>query len=426
MKNLYRSVFVLTAMLMTGAALAQGNERQTSGIDISGSWYNVGGNGGVGMPILAEYGGMPLNESARLYALAWSPARMTVRQQQCAAYDPSRKLNGGGNYRFWKERDPVTQRLIAIRIYGQITEAQRTIWMDGRPHPPAYAKHTWLGFSTGRYEGNVLTVYTTHLKRAWLRSNGVPQSDQTTLVEHFVRHGDRITYMTVLTDPVNLTEPYVRSTNQFRSVRQPEAWLYACDDGEQGTGYFIIAPSDIPFSIVAGVQPRLRLAHAAKLIRAPDVGFREIDRVRQYRHVRNAVSVPHKMFHQRRLITLRNTVGTEPGAFQMRCVNREYVAFVPARGKSQPGMFRVSGRVRAPVHPYRPLRLGNLSVNADSDQPLRHRISLIPEAVVAAAMQLAARIISRALLLPHGHPCRTPRQCVQTCRLIQRHSAILG
>src|SRR5437667_2940123 len=148
MKNLHRLVFVLTATLMAGAALAQGNEPQISGIDISGSWYNAGGNGGDGMPILAEYGGMPLNESARLYARAWSPARMTVRQQQCAAYDPSRQWHGGGNYRFWDERDPVTQRLIAIRIYGQITEAQRTIWMDGRPHPPAYAKHTWLGFST--------------------------------------------------------------------------------------------------------------------------------------------------------------------------------------------------------------------------------------------------------------------------------------
>jgi len=254
MKNLHQFVFVLTATLMAGAALAQGNERQISGIDISGSWYNAGGNGGDGMPILAEYGGMPLNESARLYALAWSPARMTVRQQQCAAYDPSRQLHGGGNYRFWEERDPVTQRLIAIRIYGQITEAQRTIWMDGRPHPPAYAKHTWLGFSTGRYEGNVLTVYTTHLKRAWLRSNGVAQSDQTTLVEHFVRHGDRITYMTVLTDPVNLTEPYVRSTNQLRSERQPEAWLYACDDGEQDLGR---RDDEIP-SYLFGQNPYLR------------------------------------------------------------------------------------------------------------------------------------------------------------------------
>ena len=35
MKNLHRLVFVLTATLMAGAALAQGNERQISGIDIS-------------------------------------------------------------------------------------------------------------------------------------------------------------------------------------------------------------------------------------------------------------------------------------------------------------------------------------------------------------------------------------------------------
>ena len=225
---------VIAILVTAGAAFGQ-PPGQVSGIDISGSWYNAAG-AGDGMPILAEYGGLPLSQAGRLSALAWSPSRMLVRQQQCAAYDPSRQLHGGGNYRYWEERDPITQRLIAIRIYGQITEAHRTIWMDGRPHPPAYAQHTWLGFSTGWYDGNTLTVYTTHLKRAWLRPNGVPLSDQSTLLEHFIRHGDRITYFTELTDPVNLTEPYVASTNQVRSTRQPEAWLYACDDGEQITG----------------------------------------------------------------------------------------------------------------------------------------------------------------------------------------------
>jgi glyoxylase-like metal-dependent hydrolase (beta-lactamase superfamily II) len=254
MRTVRAAAIVLAVTLATAVAVGQDDARQTSGIDITGSWYNAGGAGGDGMPILAEYGGLPISESGRLYALTWSPARMTVRQQQCAAYDPSRQLHGGGNYRYWEERDPVTQRLVAIRIYGQITEAHRTIWMDGRTHPPAYAKHTWLGFSTGRYEGSVLTVYTTHLKRAWLRPNGVPQSDQATLVEHFVRHGDRITYMTVLTDPVYLAEPYVRSTNQFRSVRQPDAWLYACDDGEQVVGR---RDDEIP-NYLFGQNPYLR------------------------------------------------------------------------------------------------------------------------------------------------------------------------
>jgi hypothetical protein len=90
-----------------------------------------------------------------------------------------------------EERDTQTQRLIAIHWYNQTFEGHRVIWMDGRPHPPAYAPHTWMGFSTGRFVGNALEVQTTHLKQGWLRRNGLPESDQATLVEFFVRHGDR-------------------------------------------------------------------------------------------------------------------------------------------------------------------------------------------------------------------------------------------
>ena len=99
---------------------------------------------------------------------------MATRQQQCAGYEPIRLLERGSR-RFWEVRDPHTQKLIAIGMYGQITEGSRMVWMDGRPHPPAYAKHSFLGFATGTYDGNVLTVYTTHLKRNWIRTpNGVP------------------------------------------------------------------------------------------------------------------------------------------------------------------------------------------------------------------------------------------------------------
>ena len=145
-------------------------------------------------------------------------------------------FNAPGSYRIWEERDPYTQRLIAIKMYGQISEGTRTIWMDGRPHPPAYAQHTWSGFSTGKYEGNTLTVYTTHLKRGWIRANGMPQSDEATLVEHFIRHGDRITYVSVVTDPVYLAEPFSRTYTLMRNIKEPDAWLYACDDGEQILG----------------------------------------------------------------------------------------------------------------------------------------------------------------------------------------------
>jgi glyoxylase-like metal-dependent hydrolase (beta-lactamase superfamily II) len=232
MKPLTAAFLLVVVVQLSPVAWGQ-ESPQLSGLDISGAWFNMAQNTDSNATIqLVAYGGYPLNEAGRLYALAWDPNRNASPQQQCAQYSPHFLLHGGGNYRFWEERDPHTQRLIAIKMYGQITEGMRTIWMDGRPHPPAYARHTFLGFSTGKYEGSTLTVFTTHMKRNWIKANGMTQSDQATLVEHFIRHGDSITYVSVLKDPVYLSEPLIRSTEMVRSARSPEAWLYACDDGE--------------------------------------------------------------------------------------------------------------------------------------------------------------------------------------------------
>jgi hypothetical protein len=101
------------AVFLSAAAFGQ---QQSSGLDISGAWFNVyqGTDSNATIPLVA-YGGYPLNEAGRLWALTWDPSRMTERQQQCAQYSPHFLLHGGGNYRFWEERDPFTQRLIAIK-----------------------------------------------------------------------------------------------------------------------------------------------------------------------------------------------------------------------------------------------------------------------------------------------------------------------
>ena len=89
----------------------------------------------------------------------------------------------------------------------------RTIYMDGRPHPSPSAQHTWQGFSTGEWEGDMLKVTTTHLKEGWVRRNGLPRSDKATLTEYFIRHGNYLTLVTVVKDPVYLSEPLVRTSN---------------------------------------------------------------------------------------------------------------------------------------------------------------------------------------------------------------------
>ena len=74
---------------------------------------------------------------------------------------------------------------------------------------------------------------TSHLKRGYIRATGPIQSDQAELVEYFIRYGDRITYLSVSRDPVVLAEPMSKTAVVQRYIVSPDAWLYACDDGEQ-------------------------------------------------------------------------------------------------------------------------------------------------------------------------------------------------
>lgn len=158
------------------------------------------------------------------------------------------------NFRSWEEKDPQSQRVIAIRQYISTYEQNRTIWMDGRPHPSPNAPHTWMGFSTGKWEGDTLTVYTTHIKQGEVRRNGLPESDQATLVEHFTRHGDYLSHVAIVTDPVYLTEPFVRS--QVFELVLPEGlnWLYPCESVVEIADR---PPGDVP-NYLPGQNPFLR------------------------------------------------------------------------------------------------------------------------------------------------------------------------
>jgi hypothetical protein len=253
-------------------------------IDLTGYWtppmHEDAMERGGGSEI-ADYGGFALNEAGRLWALSYDPSRVTLKHHQCDAYVTPYQMRATGNFRVWEERDPRTHRLVAVHVWGQTTEGHRTIWMDGRPHPPAWAPHTFRGFSTGQFAGNALVVRTTHLKQGWLRRNGTPESDQATVTDFFVRHGDHLTNVTVVNDPVFLTEPQVRSNDYARAPVDHGAWLYACDDGEQ---ILDRAPDVVP-NYLFGKQPyarefsgKYKLPVAASLMGAasmyPELGAR--------------------------------------------------------------------------------------------------------------------------------------------------------
>jgi hypothetical protein len=187
-------------------------------------------------PDLADYLGLPINAAARQYAQSWDASRLTQPEQQCRAHVSPYIYRGPIRVRITEERDPATQNTIAIKHFLSTYAQERTIWLDGRPHPSATAPHTWMGFSTGRWEGRVLRVETTHIKQGWIRRNGVPMSAEAKLTEYYARHGNILTVMTIVEDPIYLEEPFVRTTDlQLDPNTQPNAyqgWLVCQGDEE--------------------------------------------------------------------------------------------------------------------------------------------------------------------------------------------------
>jgi glyoxylase-like metal-dependent hydrolase (beta-lactamase superfamily II) len=188
-------------------------------------------------PDLGDYTGLPINDAGRLFAESWDASRLTLQEHQCRVHVAPYIFHGPLKLRIWQEKDPMTQQVLAIKNYISTYEQTRTIWMDGRPHPSAFAPHTFMGFSTGRWEGNVLVVTTTHLKQGWVRRNGVPESDQATLFERFSRHGNVLTHTVIITDPVYLAEPMIRTTD-FALADNDDGgnWLWPCEYVDEISG----------------------------------------------------------------------------------------------------------------------------------------------------------------------------------------------
>ena len=241
--------FVLLAILCQGIpAFAQ--------VDFTGYWNSPRPNQEdeperLAGPSLVEFLGLPINDQARQWGLAYSPSRLSLPEHQCQVHVVEYILRGPLQMRMWEERDAVTHQLLAIRQSIQNFEQTRTIWMDGRPHPSVNAPHTWMGFSTGVWEGNMLTVTTTHVKQGWHRRQNIPASDEVTVIEHYVKHENVMTHISVTDDPIYLTEPLIKS-EEFNYVDNPNAFnpFYPCEYVEEGERL----PGDVP-SYLPGQNP---------------------------------------------------------------------------------------------------------------------------------------------------------------------------
>ena len=66
----------------------------------------------------------------------------------------------------------------------------------------------------------MLTVLTTHVKASVLERNGVPHTDAATMTEHYFRHGNYLTIVSIVTDSTYLEEPLIRSATYVYTPEQ--------------------------------------------------------------------------------------------------------------------------------------------------------------------------------------------------------------
>ncbi len=165
-----------------------------NGVDFTGEWaprFHEDEPERVPGPELGDYLGIPINDAARLRAASWEASIQTLPEWQCRPHSADYIWRGPSPLRIWKEVDPVSRQV--------------TAW---------------------------------HAE--WLRS-----VDVATLTEHWMLHGDVLTVATIVTDPVYLTEPFIRTTDYELDLHQ---WVppYPCQVVEEVERPRGVVPHSLP------------------------------------------------------------------------------------------------------------------------------------------------------------------------------------
>jgi hypothetical protein len=178
-------------------------------------------------PAKGDYQGVPMTPPARAIADAWDPAKEEASGDQCKSYGAPAILRVPGRLHItWQDDDTLKMESDA----GQ----QTRVFHFGSWKAPA-GPHTLQGDSVAEWDGGgrgatdgALKVTTTNLKGGFLRKNGVPYSDSTSLTEYWELitepAGTPLLVVTIVTtDPEYLRQPFV-ITSQFKKEASAAKW----------------------------------------------------------------------------------------------------------------------------------------------------------------------------------------------------------
>jgi len=208
--------------------------RASAPIDLTGYWVSIVTEDWryrMVTPAPGDYQGVPMTPDARKIADTWDP------QKEAASGDPCKSYGAPALLRVPERLHITWMDEQTLRLETDAGKQTR-LFHFGAWKAPAGAP-TLQGDSTAEWErggggrgeppvGGTLKVTTTNLKGGFLRKNGVPYSDKTTLTEYFdlIQEPDgtpMILVTIVTTDPMYLRQPFV-ITSQFKKQASEAGW----------------------------------------------------------------------------------------------------------------------------------------------------------------------------------------------------------
>jgi hypothetical protein len=182
--------------------------------------------------------------------MTWDASIQGLPEWRCRPHNPDYSVRSPQHAQIWPVWDDITREVREWHIALERTSSDRIIYMDGRPHPSENAPHSWSGFSTGEWVGDILKVTTTHLKEGYSRRNGMAVSDRRSFTEYLIkRDNGYLSWVMIFNDPVYLTEPWIR-TSEYRYDPYVRVQTAPCVESEEetraGGGNYGFVPHFLP------------------------------------------------------------------------------------------------------------------------------------------------------------------------------------
>ena len=240
--------FTLVLMLAAQAAFAQGRggrggapaapltPKAAAAIDVTGYWVSVVTEDWryrMVTPTKGDYQGVPMTPAARAIADTWDPAKEEASGDVCKSYGAPAILRVPGRLHItWQDdqtlkMDTDAGKQTRMFHFGPSTGSALAKAAAGPHTIQGDSVAEWVGGGRGATDGT-LQVTTTNLKAGFLRKNGVPYSENASLVEYYELitqpDGSPLLVVTIMTtDPMYLRQPFV-ITSQFKKEASDAKW----------------------------------------------------------------------------------------------------------------------------------------------------------------------------------------------------------